>query len=49
MADEDRVTYKIDDNPFVDLYRQEMIADISANIIGRTLIPFQLENFVDGF
>lgn len=49
MADEDRVTYKIDDNPFVDLYRQEMIADISTNIIGSTLIPFQLENFVDGF
>lgn len=49
MDDGDRVVYKIYDNPFVDLYRQEMIADISANIIGSTLVPFKLENFVDGF
>lgn len=45
----DRVEYKILDNPFVDLYRGEMIEDISVNIIGKSYIPFTLNNFVDGF
>lgn len=45
----ERVEYKILDNPFVDLYREEMIEDISANIIGKSYIPFTLNNFVDGF
>lgn len=45
----DRVEYKILDNPFVDLYREDMIEDISANIIGKSYIPFTLNNFVDGF
>ena len=45
----DRVEYKLLDNPFVDLYREDMIEDISANIIGKSYIPFTLNNFVDGF
>ncbi len=45
----DRVEYKILDNPFVDLYREDMIEDISVNIIGKSYIPFTLNNFVDGF
>lgn len=45
----DRVEYKILDNPFVDLYREEMIEDISVNITGKSYIPFTLNNFVDGF
>lgn len=45
----DRVEYKILDNPFVDLYREDMIEDISANIIGKSYVPFTLNNFVDGF
>lgn len=45
----DRVEYKILDNPFADLYREDMIEDISANIIGKSYIPFTLNNFVDGF
>lgn len=45
----DRVEYKILDNPFVNLYREDMIEDISANIIGKSYVPFTLNNFVDGF
>lgn len=45
----DRVEYKILDNPFVDLYREDMIEDISVNIIGKSYVPFTLNNFVDGF
>ena len=45
----DRVEYKILDNPFVNLYREDMIEDISANIIGKLYVPFTLNNFVDGF
>lgn len=44
-----RVEYKIVDNPFVDLYREEMIEDIAANIIGMSYVPFTLSNIVDGF
>lgn len=47
--DDERVEYKILDNPFVDLYREDMIEDISANFIGKSYIPFTLNNFVDGF
>lgn len=46
---DERVEYKILDNPFVDLYREDMIEDISANFIGKSYIPFTLNNFVDGF
>lgn len=49
IIETDRVEYKIVDNPFVDLYREEMIEDIAANIIGMSYIPFTLSNFVDGF
>ena len=45
----DRVEYRILDNPFVDLYREDMIEDISENIIGKSYVPFTLNNFVDGF
>ena len=45
----DRVEYKILDNPFVNLYREDMIEDISVNIVGKSYVPFTLNNFVDGF
>ncbi len=45
----ERKEWKIFDNPFVDLYRQEMIEELSTNFIGKSIIPFELEDFVDGF
>lgn len=47
--DTERVEIKILDNPFVDLYREEMIETIANYLIGITYIPFKLENFVDGY
>lgn len=49
MLDENRVNLKILDNPFVDLYRSEMIADVASHLIGITYAPFELDNFIDGF
>lgn len=41
--------FRIEDNPFVDLYRQEMIKEVANHIIGKSYTPFQLDGFVDGF
>lgn len=45
----DRVEVKILDNPFVDLYREEMIEFVASYFIGTSYIPFELSDFVDGF
>ena len=45
----ERIEYQILDNPFVDLYKQEMIQEVASHIIGKSYTPFILENFVDGF
>ena len=45
----DRVECKILDNPFVDLYREEMIESVASYFIGTSYIPFELLDFVDGF
>src|SRR5699024_10732141 len=34
------VEWKIFDNPFVDLYREEMIETVASYIIGQSIIPF---------
>lgn len=47
--DGDRIEFKIEDNPFVDLYREEMIPAVASYVIGKSYIPFELTNFVDGF
>lgn len=47
--EKDRVEFKIEDNPFVDLYREEMISIVASYVIGKTYIPFELTNFIDGF
>lgn len=44
-----RVEAKILDNPFVDLYREEMIEEVARHIIGFSYIPFNIENMVDGY
>ena len=46
---DDSVEWKILDNPFVDLYREEMIEKVASYIIGSSIIPFELTDFVDGF
>lgn len=46
---ENKVEWKILDNPFVDLYREEMIDTVASYIIGQSIIPFNLNDFVDGF
>lgn len=45
----ERAEIKILDNPYVDLYRQEMIEAVASHIIGKSYIPFSLNEFVDGF
>lgn len=45
----EKIEWKILDNPFVDLYREEMIETVANNILGKTIIPFTLNDFVDGF
>lgn len=46
---ENKVEWQILDNPFVDLYREEMIDTVASYIIGQSIIPFTLNDFVDGF
>ena len=45
----ERVEFKILDNPFVDLYREEMIEEVAKYIVGMSYTPYKAENMVDGF
>lgn len=45
----DRAEFRIEDNLFVDLYRQDMIEEVAKHIIGKSYTPFQLSGFIDGF
>jgi len=45
----DRIEFRIEDNPFVDLYRQDMIEEIAQHILGKSYTPFKLDGFVDSF
>lgn len=45
----ERVEFKILDNPFVDLYKEEMIEQVASYIVGLSYTPFELSGFVDGF
>lgn len=49
VVEGDRIECKILDNPFVDLYREEMIETVASYFIGTSYIPFELSDFVDGF
>ena len=44
-----KVEWKILDNPFVELYRKDMISTVAQYIIGKSITPFTLNDFVDGF
>lgn len=45
----ERVEFKILDNPYVDLYREEMIEEVANHIIGMSYIPYELNNVMDGY
>lgn len=45
----ERVEYRINDNPFTDLVREEIIETVASFIIGKSIIPFNAQNVVDGF
>lgn len=41
--------WRIEDNPFVENRREELIADIAANIIGMSFIPFKITDCVEDY
>ena len=45
----ERVEWKILDNPYVDLVRENIITDVANHIIGMSLVPYSLNNFIDDF
>ena len=45
----ERVEFKILDNPFVDLYREEMIEEVAKYVVGMSYTPYKAENVIDGF
>lgn len=46
---ENPITWRIDDNAYVDLIREEMITDVAKRIIGMSITPFELVGCVDDF
>lgn len=45
----DRIEWKILDNPYVDLIRENIIVDVANHIIGMSIVPYSLNNFIDDF
>lgn len=41
--------WRIEDNPYVELIRQEIITDIVPFIIGKSIIPFEINDVIDDF
>ncbi len=41
--------WRIEDNPFVENRREELIADIAANIIGMSFVPFKITDCVEDY
>ena len=46
---EEEIEWKIEDNPFVELIREEIISEIVPFIIGRSIIPFETTNTIDDY
>jgi len=46
---EKRVEIRIEDNPFVDLVREEIAEEVANNIVGLSYTPYQLNDFIDGY
>ena len=45
----DRIEWKILDNPYVDLIRENIIEEVASHIIGMAITPYTMENFIDDF
>lgn len=45
----DRIEKKILDNPYVDLIREDIIEEVANHIIGMSITPFSITNFIDDF
>ena len=46
---EDGVEWRIENNPYVDLVRETIIQDIAPFIIGKSIIPFELNEVIDDY
>ncbi len=44
-----RVEWKIFDNPYVDLIRENIIQKVASHIIGMSIIPYSMANFIDDY
>ena len=45
----ERIEWKILDNPYVDLIRENIITEVASHIIGMKIVPYSLNNFIDDF
>lgn len=45
----ERIEWKILDNPYVDLIRENIIVDVASHIIGMSIVPYSLNNFIDDY
>ena len=45
----ENIEWRIEDNPYVELIRQEIITDIVPFVIGKSIIPFELNECIDDF
>lgn len=45
----DRIEWKILDNPYVDLIRENIITDVASHILGMSIVPYSLNNFIDDY
>ena len=45
----ERIEWKILDNPYVDLIRENIIVDVASHIIGMKIVPYSLNNFIDDY
>ena len=46
---EEGIEWRIEDNPYVELIRETIITDIAPFIIGKSIIPFELNECIDDF
>ena len=47
--DTEAVEWKILDNPYVDLIRENIIEEVASHIIGMSIIPYSMANFIDDY
>lgn len=45
----EEIEWRIEDNPYVELVRETIITDIEPFIIGRAIIPFEMDEVIDDF